>query len=79
MKAENNKDERKRNTMNSEYYICTRLKLLDFLQKKGFEVLETIPDAKNPKYRCWIFARSNELLDAVTEYYRMAPKKNQEK
>lgn len=60
--------------MKPEYYICTRLKLLDFLQKKGFEVLETIPDAKNPRYRCWIFIRSNQLLDAVAEYYSMAPK-----
>lgn len=54
---------------NTEYYICKRLKLLDFLRKRGFEVIDTVPDAKNPLYNCWRFKRTPEILAAVTEYY----------
>ena len=57
----------------TEYYICRRLKLLDYLQKHGFTVVDTIPDAKNPKYRCWRFVKTQELLNAVDEYYSLKP------
>ena len=55
--------------MKTEYYTCRRLKLLDFLMKHGFEVVDTIPDAHNPKYNWWRFIKTPELLEAVNEYY----------
>lgn len=57
----------------ADYYICKRLKLLDFLMKKGFEVIDVVPDAKNPLYNCWRFKRTPEILEAVDEYYSLKP------
>lgn len=59
--------------MNNSYYICKRLKLLSFLMKKGFEVIDTIPDVRNPRFNCWRFKRTPELLAAVDEYYKLKP------
>lgn len=53
----------------TDYYICKRLRLLDFLMKQGFEVIDTVPDVKNPKYKCWRFKRTPEILEAVEQYY----------
>ena len=53
----------------SDFYTCRRLKLLDFLQKRGFEVVDSVPDIYNPKFRCWRFYRTQELMDAVDAYY----------
>lgn len=57
----------------TEYYICKRLKLLDFLMKKGFEVIDVVPDVNNPLYNCWRFKRTPEILVAVDEYYSLKP------
>ena len=57
----------------TEYYICRRLKLLDYLQKSGFSVVDTIPDAQNPRYKCWRFVKTPELLAKVDEYYSIRP------
>ena len=61
--------EKKEMTKETNIYVCRRLKLLDFLQKKGFEVIDTIPDYRNPRFKCWTFQRTPELLAAVEEYY----------
>lgn len=55
--------------MKTEYYFCTRLRLLDFLQKKGFQVIETVPNARNPQYKCWMFEKTPELVTAVDQFY----------
>lgn len=57
----------------TQKYICKRLKLLDFLMKRGFEPIDTIPDAMNPKFRWWTFHKTPELMNAVEEYYSMMP------
>ena len=62
-----------KNELKTEYYYCTRLRVLDFLQKKGFEFVGTAPYVKNPKYTCWLFPRTPEVLAAVDEYYSTVP------
>ena len=45
------------------------MKLCGYLLKKGFKYEQIIPDKYNPKYNCWLFKSSPELLLAVEEYY----------
>lgn len=52
-----------------EYYICKRLRLLEFLRKKGFVPFITLPDINNPKYNVWKFKNTPELEDAINEYF----------
>lgn len=52
-----------------DYYVCKRLRMLSWLRSKGFMPYETIPDYQNPKYNCWLFKASDELLEAVNEYF----------
>ena len=50
-------------------YVCRRMKLCGFLLNKGFKYIKVVPDKYNPKYNCWLFDSSPELLNAVEEYY----------
>jgi hypothetical protein len=58
-----------RTMKHGEYYTCQRLRLLEFLLKRGFEPIKDIPDPMNWKFRHWIFKNSAELEDALTEYF----------
>ena len=59
--------------INSEYYICKRLRMLEHLKNKGFLPVRTEPDIKNPRYSVWIFKNSIELSEAIDEYlYKQA-------
>lgn len=53
----------------SYYYTVKRLRLLEYLLDKGFEVAKTIPDPSNPKYKWWLFVNTPELEAVVTEYF----------
>ncbi len=52
-----------------EYYTCQRLRLLEYLIKRGFEPIKDIPDPMNWRYRHWIFKNDEKLEDALTEYF----------
>jgi hypothetical protein len=52
-----------------ETYVCKRLRLLEYLINRGFEVKATIPEPTNPKYRNWIFENSDELESVLNEYF----------
>lgn len=52
----------------NKYYICKRLRLLEFLRNKGFLPIRTEPDIKNPRYNVWIFENSTDLLDTIDEF-----------
>lgn len=54
-------------------YICRRMKLLSYLTSCGYKPISVIPDGYNPKYRCWLFIETPELLEAVDTYYRLRP------
>ena len=53
---------------NNKYYVCKRMRLLEFLIKKGYVPIRTEPDIQNPKYNVWIYENSIELADAIEEY-----------
>lgn len=57
-------------------YFCKRLRLLIFLEKKGFKYIHVIKDKKNPNYSIWLFEDSEELRKAVEEYYSTVPSNN---
>lgn len=60
--------------MKTEYYVCRRLRLLNHLRSNGFMPVETVPDANNPRYNCWLFVSSPQLMQLVEEYYNSIPK-----
>ena len=52
-----------------KYYVCRRIRLLTFLQDKGFQYIMMEKDKYNPSYNIWLFKDSQMLRDAVEEYY----------
>ena len=54
-------------------YICRRLRLLTFLQKKGFNYIASMEDKHNPKYFVWLFVDTPELREAIEDYYDQVP------
>lgn len=50
-------------------YVCSKLRLCNFLMQKGFKYDHTRPDINNPKYKVWVFKDSPELRVAIGEYY----------
>lgn len=50
-------------------YVCSRMKLCSYLLEKGFKYKKTFKDKYNPKYNCWLFENTPELINAVNEYY----------
>ena len=52
-----------------EYYTVKRLRLLEYLINKGFEVEATIPEPTNPRMKNWIFRNCDALEEAITEYF----------
>lgn len=59
---------RKKN-MKMKYYVCRRIRLLTFLQEKGFQYIMMEKDKYNPNYNIWLFKDSQMLRDAIEEYY----------
>ena len=53
-----------------KYYVCRRIRLLTFLQEKGFNYIKMEQDKYNPKYNIWLFKDCQEIRDAVEEYYK---------
>lgn len=52
-------------------YICNRLRLYNYLFKKGIFPKEVREDYLNPLYRVWVYEPTEELRTAVYEYYDM--------
>ena len=50
-------------------YVCRRIRLLGYLQEKGFNFIKTEVDKTNPKYNVWIFIETDALRSAIEEYY----------
>ncbi len=59
-----------RTKQHGEYYTCQRLRLLEYLLKRGFEPVRDVPDPNNWRFRHWIFKNSIELEDALNEYFK---------
>ena len=56
-------------------YICRRLRLLTFLQARGFQFISTMKDKDNPNFTVWMFVKTPELMEAVEDYYSTVPSK----
>ena len=63
----------------NKYYICKRLRMLEYLKSKGFLPIRTEPDIKNPKYSIWIFENSSELMDNIEQYLVQQADRTKEK
>lgn len=51
-------------------YTCKRLRMFEYLIKRGFNPTATIPDANNSKYNWWLFEMTPELDNAIAEYFK---------
>jgi len=58
------------NETSKKPYVCKRLRMCEYLIKKGFKPAATIPDADNPRYNWWLFDNAPELYAAVNEYFK---------
>jgi hypothetical protein len=50
-------------------YVCKRLRLYTYLHEHGFIELFVRPDKFNPHYYVWIFRNSEELQNAIKDFY----------
>lgn len=50
-------------------YVCKRMRMYTFLTKKGFEPYKTCVDKFNCNRLVWLYDDSDELQQAITEYY----------
>lgn len=53
------------------YFICRTTRMLEFLRKKGFIPVQTLPDFFNPKYYIWKFEETPEFIEARDEWFRL--------
>ena len=51
------------------YYVCRKMRILDWLCRSGYQPLREQVDLRNTKYKVWIFESSPELLQCVEDYY----------
>ena len=52
-----------------EVYFCSRLRILSWLNSKGFEPFGTMPDRGNPSRTVWVFEKTPALYDALEAFY----------
>ena len=50
-------------------YVCKRLKLMNYLSDNNFYPYKAVRDKLNPMYYVWLYTDSDELQEAITEYY----------
>ena len=56
-------------TMKNQTYVCRKLFLYYFLTEKGFKPYRTVPDKWDCNKTIWFYDDSNEIRNAVEEYY----------
>ena len=59
----------KRERQYMKYYVCKKIRLMVFLQKKGFNFIKIQEDRNDHDRVVWIFIETPELRDAIEEYY----------
>lgn len=60
---------RERTAYRGMYYYCKRLRMLEYLKKRGFLPATTIPDMNNPKYNIWLFEWTEDFDVVMKEYF----------
>lgn len=51
-----------------QYYKCFSARMANYLVHQGFCMVDKEPNMKNPQYDVFLFIRSPELMEKVTEY-----------
>lgn len=54
---------------NKQQYVCRRIKLYDYLTKRGFRPMFIRADRDDPNRNVWIYEDSIELKCAIEDYY----------
>lgn len=55
--------------MSNKWWVAKTIRMASFLKNKGFEIVDTVPDYKNPKYNVFIFDKQQPgFSDALKEY-----------
>lgn len=57
-------------------YVCRKIRLYDFLTKKGFKPFKQVTDKNDCKRLVWLYEDTPDLQTAVKEYYSEIPQKN---
>lgn len=52
-----------------QYYTCKRLRLLEYLLKRGHKPFKSVPDIYNWNYIHWVFVNTPKLEADVAEYF----------
>lgn len=65
-KSEKQKKEKEK----EKVFECYSIGLSNFLTKKGFRIIGTRPNTKNPNWDVWLFESSPEIERARSEYSR---------
>jgi hypothetical protein len=52
-----------------DIYTCKRMRMLEYLKKRGYTPYATIPDPTNARYNWWLFENSAEFEQCVNEYF----------
>lgn len=50
-------------------FVCTRMRLCNYLMDKGFYPYEIRPDEQNPRYRIYLFNETPALKAAALRYF----------
>ena len=50
-------------------YVCKKIWLYEYLSNRGFVFYKACRDKFNPKHTVWLYDWSEELENAVNEYY----------
>lgn len=50
-------------------YVCKKMRLMNYLSDKDFYPYRITRDKFNPKYYIWLYTDSEELREAIEDYY----------
>lgn len=54
-----------------KYFTVRRLRMADFMSKKGIYPVETVPNIYNPRYNVWKYRWDSKFEAARQEYFEL--------
>ena len=54
--------------LENNYYVVRSLAMTNYLVRKGFDIKKVDDNKANPEFKVFLFADSQELRDAMSEY-----------
>lgn len=51
-------------------YVCTKIRLYDYLSGKGYKPYRVSTDIYNPERKVWLYDDSSEIRKDVSNYYK---------